>query len=330
MLACEQPDLVDLCTPALLHAEQAVACLNRGHTVLCERPPVLSLAEFDRVAGAEFAGGRFATVAPHRFGGGARRLRRLVGDARLGRPLAAVCHTLWFRPDEHFAGPWRGTWEHEGGGPTLNHGIHQMDLLLSVLGPWREVVAVAAHLARPTATEDLSCAIVTFANGAVATVVNSVLSARESGYLRFDFAHATVEANIPGAAGEPEWTVTAAKGHEDSVRSAWGQSPRGGPTGYAAQFTEVLDAIETGGTPPVCVADSRGTLELITSIYASAFTGQPVRQGAIGPDSPFYRRLDGPGAPWSAASPTTPTIPAQPARRPGGTPAAPPTAELLS
>ena len=59
----------------------------------------------------------------------------------------------------------------------MEHGIHQMDLLLAVLGPWREVVAVAA--AGPaTATEDLSCAIVTFDSGAVATVVNSLLSPR--------------------------------------------------------------------------------------------------------------------------------------------------------
>ena len=41
----------------------------------------------------------------------------------------------------------------------MGHGIHQMDLLLSILGDWTEVVAVAARQARPTITEDLSAAI---------------------------------------------------------------------------------------------------------------------------------------------------------------------------
>jgi hypothetical protein len=60
----------------------------------------------------------------------------------------------------------------------------------------------------------------------------------------------------------------------------------------------------------VSLPDARSTLELITAIYASAFTGQPVRRGAIGPDSPFYRRMDGSGAPWSAPAPRAPGSPA--------------------
>jgi predicted dehydrogenase len=302
MLACETPDLIDLCTPPGLHAEQAVACLAKGHNVVCEKPPARSLAELDLIAEAEFSGGgRFATISQHRFGSAARRLRRLVGDARLGPPMTAVCHTLWYRPDEYFAAPWRGTWEAEGGGPTLGHGIHQMDLMLSVLGPWRQVVAVADRRARPTATEDLSCALVTFANGAVATVVNSLLSPRETSYLRFDFAYATIEVTHLYGYGDSDWTVTAAPGHEEAVRAAWGQGPHGQASGHGAQLTAILDAIEAGGRPPVCVADTRSTLELITAIYASAFTGRPVRSGEIGSDSPFYRRMDGPGAPWAGA-----------------------------
>jgi predicted dehydrogenase len=311
LLAAERPDLIDLCTPPGLHAEQAVACLTRGHTVLCEKPPARSLAELDVISDAEFSGGgRFATVSQHRFGSAARRLRRLVGDARLGPPMTAVCHTLWYRPDEYFTAPWRGSWEAEGGGPTLGHGIHQMDLMLSILGPWREVVAVAHRRARPTATEDLSCALVTFANGAVATVVNSLLSPRETSYLRFDFAYATVEVSHLYGYGDSDWDVTPAPGHEDAVRSAWGQGPHGQASGHGAQLGAIFDAIEAGDRLPVSLPDARSTLELITAIYASAFTGQPVRRGAIGPDSPFYRRMDGSGAPWSAPAPRAPGSPA--------------------
>ena len=303
LLAAESPDLVHLCTPPGLHAPQAVAALSRGAHVLCEKPPVLSLAELDAVAAAaDEGGGRFATVFQHRFGSGAAALRGLVGDPRLGRPTTAVCHTLWFRPDSYFAVPWRGRWDVEGGGPTMGHGIHQFDLLLSIMGEWREVVAVAARQAKPTATEDLSCAIVTFANGAVATVVNSLVSPREASYLRFDFEHATVELDHVYGYGDDDWTVTAAPGHDEEVARAWAAAPTGVRSGHDAQLAAVLDALARSEPPPVSLVDTRATVELIAATYASAFTGRRVAAGELGPDSPFYHRMDGTGAPWAEPS----------------------------
>lgn len=298
LLDARSPDLVHLCTPPGAHREQAITCLKRGISVLCEKPPVRSLAELDEIAAAAGGGARFATVSQHRFGSGAVRLRELVAAGRLGRPLAAMCHTLWFRPDEYFSAPWRGTWEAEGGGPTMGHGIHQVDLLLSVLGEWREVVAVAARQTKPTKTEDLSCAIVTFASGAVATVVNSLVSPKETSYLRFDFERATVQLEHLYGYTDDDWTVTPAPGFRDAVDAAWASGPRGWPSGHAAQFAAVLDALESNVDPPVTLPDARMTLELIAATYASAFTGRPVRRGEIGPESPFYQRMNGTGAPW--------------------------------
>ncbi|PSK93837.1 putative dehydrogenase [Haloactinopolyspora alba] len=299
LLEARSPDLVDLCTPPALHAAQAVECVRRGLAVLCEKPPALSLAEMDEIAAAEAAGGgTFATVFQHRFGSAAASLRGLVGDARIGRPTAAVCHTLWYRPDAYFAPSWRGSWEAEGGGPTMGHGIHQMDLMLSVLGPWQDVTAVAARRFRPTDTEDISAAIVTFESGAVATVVNSLLSPRETSYLRFDFEHATVEVEHLYGYRDDDWRVTPTPEHADAVAAAWADGPAGRPSGHAAQLGAVLDALDDGDVPPVSTADAWSTMELIAAVYASSFTRRPVRRGEIDPDSPFYRRMDGTGAPW--------------------------------
>jgi predicted dehydrogenase len=299
LLAAESPDLVHVCTPPGLHAAQAIAALRSGASVLCEKPPVLSLAELDAVAGAAADGAHFATVFQHRFGSGATTLRELVGDPRLGRPTAAVCHTLWFRADSYFAVPWRGRFDVEGGGPTMGHGIHQFDLLLSIMGDWDSVVAVAARQVKPTDTEDLSAAIVTFANGVVATVVNSVVSPRESSYLRFDFEHATVELDHVYGYGDDDWTVTAAPGHEAAVADAWAAGATGVRSGHDAQLAAVLDAVAAGTPPPVTLTDARRTVELVAAIYASAFTGRRIARGELGPDSPFYHRMDGTGAPWT-------------------------------
>ncbi|MEV4069165.1 Gfo/Idh/MocA family protein [Nonomuraea fuscirosea] len=298
LLREERLDIAHLCTPPQQHAPLALACLEAGVTALVEKPPTLSLAEFDTLIEAERrSAGHVATVLQHRFGAGAVRLRRLVAAGELGRPLLATCLTQWYRGDDYYAVPWRGTWESEGGGPTMGHGIHQFDLLLSVLGPWREVTAVAARQARPVDTEDVSMALVTFESGATATVVNSVLSPRQTSELRFDFERATVEVEHLYGYTDDDWTVTPAPGHDD-VKSLWQPDPGSGSSGHGDWFAAVLDALDQGQAPPVTAADARRTMEFIAALYASAFTGERVQAGQITADSPFARRMDGTGAPW--------------------------------
>jgi len=297
----QDADVVVLCTPPLLHRSQAVRALERGLVVLCEKPPTLSLADLDEIIRVEQAyGGRFATVFQQRFGGGTAQLRGLAAAGALGRATAAVCHTLWFRPPEYFAVGWRGRWESEGGGPTMGHGIHQMDLLRYVLGPWREVTVVATRLARDTDTEDLSAALVTFDDGTVASVVNSLLSPRERSYLRFDFADATVELDHLYGYGDANWTATGAPGHEQEITELWRRTRLGTSSGHTGQLAAVLDALDGVQAPPVTSADARETVELIAAIYASAFTRRPVRRGEVDRSSPFYTSMAGPGAPWPA------------------------------
>ena len=179
--------------------------------MLIEKPPCLSLAEYDRIEAAERPGGPYASVVfQHRFGSGARNAVELISTGALGRPLVAVCHTTWFRDQAYFDVPWRGRWDTEGGGPTMGHGIHQMDLLFEILGDWTEVTAKAEALDREVETEDVSFAIVRFENGAIASVVNSVLSPRETSYLRFDFQDATVELEHLYGYDNSSWTWTPA------------------------------------------------------------------------------------------------------------------------
>jgi predicted dehydrogenase len=305
LLGSAHPDLVLVCTPPHVHREQALACLRAGSSVLVEKPPVISLREFDELVTAERIaregtagqGPWFASVFQHRFGSAQLRLKTLAASGALGHPLLAVCHTTWFRDQSYFDVPWRGQWETEGGGPTMGHGIHQMDMLLDVLGDWAEVRAVACRQARRTQTEDLSLAHVTFASGAVASVINSVLSPREESSLRFDFEHATVEVTHLYGYSDVNWRFTPA-GRHDALVAAW-QSPAAViPSGHQAQLAHVLSCLAAGTRPPVTPAESRRTLSLVAAIYASAFTGQPVTPADLGPGSAFYDRMDGGKAPW--------------------------------
>ena len=297
LLAEERPDLVHLCTPPGLHIDQAIECLEAGVDVLVEKPPALSLADFDRLDSASRASGAsVACLFQHRFGDAAIAVSNLIEDRTWGRPLVAQCSTLWYRPYDYFDLPWRGTWAAEGGGPTMGHGIHQFDLLLHLLGPWSEVTAVAARLARPVATEDVSAALVRFENGAVATVINSLLSPRQTSAIRIDTEHATIELDHLYGYSTADWTLTPAPGSEELVAAHWDPAALTGGSGHAAQFRAVLDAKDAGRPLPVTQAEGRATLEFAAALYASAFTGATVARGEIVPGHPFYDGMDGHGA----------------------------------
>lgn len=301
MLAETSPDLVHLCTPPGSHAPLMIAALRAGVVPVVEKPPALSLAELDEVIAVEEETGlRAIAIFQQQFGSGADTVRAMLAEGVLGRPLVATCNTLWYRDDEYFAVPWRGTWASEGGGPTMGHGIHQLSTLLSLLGPWSEVRAVAKRQSRPTSTEDVSAATIVFDNGAVATVINSVVSPRETSYLRVDFEHATAELEHLYGYSREHWRLTAAPGREQAIGDRWAADTTVHESGHLAQLTEGLDALDAGGSAPVPLRDARVILELAAAIYASAFTDRTVRAGDIGPGDPFYAAMSGLGAPWEA------------------------------
>ena len=295
MLAADQPDLVIICTPPSGHHAGVQACLRAGAWVWCEKPPVLSLAEYDDLMADERDGGPYVGyVFQHRFGSAARTLREQITSGALGRPLVGICHTLWYRDDAYYEVPWRGKWETEGGGPTMGHGIHQMDLMLSLLGDWREVRAMMGTLERRIATEDVSLAAVSFESGALVSVVNSALSPREVSYLRFDFSEATVEVSHLYGYDNSHWTWTPLRGVAAERAAGW-LPTTDVRSSHNVQLAEFLDSMDRAERPAVSGADGRRSLELITGLYQSAITGSPVNRAELEPGNPFYTQLDGGG-----------------------------------
>ncbi|MFJ8792317.1 Gfo/Idh/MocA family protein [Streptomyces sp. NPDC102462] len=305
MLAEQRPDLVTICTPPTLHRAQTVAALRAGAWVWCEKPPVPALADFDAIEAEEGAdGGPYAAIVfQHRFGSGARHVRALLAGRALGRPLVAHCQTTWFRDAAYYAVPWRGRWHTEGGGPAMGHGIHQMDLLLDLLGPWSDVRAMAGRLVHDVETEDVSTALVRFANGALATIVNSVLSPDEVSRIRIDCERATVELTHLYGHGNADWRIIPAPGVPSEQAAAWRDFGPDVPSSHLAQLRELIADMRAGRRPRSSGADGRTSLELITALYKSAFTDTTVRRADITPGDPFYTALHGNTPGWS---PTTP------------------------
>jgi predicted dehydrogenase len=298
MLAAERPELVVICTPPSVHRDQVVEVLESGAWAWCEKPPALSLAEYDDITAAERDGGPYAPIVfQQRFGSAARHARALLTSGALGRPLAAHCQTTWWRGPDYFAAPWRGSFSGDGG-PAMALGIHQIDLLLTLLGPWQELHAFATRLARDIETDDVSTATVRFESGVLATIVTSAVSPRQVSNLRIDTELATVEATYLYSYGDEDWTYTPASGVDDAAWAASAPPPQ--RSGHAPALRSVLADIEAGRRPETSGPGGRAALELIAALYKSALTGVTVKRGEIVPGDPFYDRLDGAGRPDSA------------------------------
>ena len=300
MLDAVHPDLVLIGTPPSLHRDQTVAALKAGAWVLCEKPLTLSLAEYDEIAAAEEASGAYAAVVfQHRYGSGAVHARELITSGELGAPLVAHCQTTWHRDAAYYAVPWRGKWASEGGGPTMGHGIHQYDLMLHLLGEWQEISAMAARLVHDTESEDVSTALVRFRSGALATVVNSVLSPDEVSRIRIDCADATVELTHLYGHSNDSWAYTPAPHVASERATAWRTPATDVPSSHTAQLGALLDAYDTGTRPPGSGHDARATLEFAAALYKAAFTGRSVHVGEIGPGDPFYEAMHGEYPDWA-------------------------------
>jgi predicted dehydrogenase len=295
MLEEEAPDLVHVCTPPQSHRELSVLCMEAGAWVLCEKPLCASLEEMDAIEAAERATGRFcSSVYQWRFGSGARHLRALISSGELGRPLVGLCQTTWYRDAAYYQVPWRGKWETELGGATMGQGIHAIDLFLWLLGDWREVRAMVGTLDRDIEVEDVSMATVLLENGAMGSVVNSVLSPRQRTHLRFDFQEATAEVDSLYGYSNADWRYSIPDGasHADSL-ARWQRIPEEALSMHAGQVADLLDCIEEDRRPSTSGAGARRTLEFITGLYKAAMTGEPVLRGSIKKGDPFYHRLNG-------------------------------------
>lgn len=276
MLADADLDVLHICTPPGVHAEQTITAFAAGAHVVLEKPPALSLAELDtmRTAG-ERAGRELAIVFQQRTGSAAAAIKKLFDEGAFGRPLLALCQTLWHRGEAYYSAPWRGSWATEGGGTTLGHGIHQIDLLAYLLGDWREVSGTLWRLDRDIETEDASIATIAFAGGALASVVTSVLSPRETSYLRIDTERATIELEHLYGHDRSSWHITGLDGE------AWSLPDDDVPSGHDALLAAVYESLAAGAPLPSVTENPSRSLEIVTAIYASARLGRGISHAEL-------------------------------------------------
>lgn len=149
LVARDDVQLVDICTPGDSHAEIAIAALEAGKHVLCEKPLANSVAEAEAMvtaAEAARARGQLAMVGfNYRRVPALTYARRLIADGRLGRLRhVRVSYLQDWLVDPDFPLTWRLQREHAGSGALGDLGAHIVDLAQYLTGD--VLVGVSAQM----------------------------------------------------------------------------------------------------------------------------------------------------------------------------------------
>ncbi len=135
-IARNDVELVSVVTPPHTHAELAVAALDAGKHLLCEKPTALDADEAERMAAAAARRPHLIALVDHelRFHPHRRRLRELLAEGTIGRPLAADAS---FLGGGRLGDRWPWSWwsrADRGGGILGAAGSHLIDQLHWLLG----------------------------------------------------------------------------------------------------------------------------------------------------------------------------------------------------
>ena len=271
-------DVIDICLPPHLHAPVAIAALQAGKHVICEKPLGTSIAQVDAIgAAAQAAGKHVFPVFQYRFGPAFDHLTALQAAGLVGVARAAALETHWNRGADYYAIPWRGTWAGEQGGAVLGHAIHAHDLLATFMTPITGVTARLSTLVNDIETEDTAALILDLVGGAVATSSITLGSARDETRLRFVYEHMTATSHTnPYAPGDAAWTFTARDpALQPQVDAVIASTPTGLP-GFAGFLGEVAKALTGRANKAVTFADGAASIALVTAIYAAHRSGARV------------------------------------------------------
>jgi predicted dehydrogenase len=140
-------DVVSVTTPNAFHAEMAIAALEAGKHVWCEKPMAVALADAERMAAAAKASGRVAALGYNYIQNPlVRRIGELIAAGRIG----AVNHVRIEMDEDFMADPEAlFNWKSEassGYGALDDFAVHPLSLLHTLVG---KVTRVFAHQAKP-------------------------------------------------------------------------------------------------------------------------------------------------------------------------------------
>ena len=275
-------ELAAIATSSGNHAEIALYCIDHGINVIIEKPMAMNMYDADEIIKrAEEKGVAVSACHQNRFNVAVQQMRKALEAGRFGKISHGSIHVRWNRNKGYYdQAPWRGTWA-EDGGCLMNQCIHGIDLLRWMMGNEVDTVyGVTRQQQHPyLEAEDVGMAVVTFKNGAVATIEGTTnvypKNLEETLYLFGE--NGTVKIGGTSTNNIDVWDFADETDEDQQFKGLEEQTSNVYGNGHTSLYADVIEAIKTGRKPYVDAVAGRNALEMILAIYKSMKTGEPVK-----------------------------------------------------
>jgi predicted dehydrogenase len=176
-------DAVSICVANTFHASVAIAALDAGKHVLCEKPMATTLEDCEHMVAAAQKSGRLLMIGHNqRFADSSRVARELIAKGEIGDILSFQSNFGHGGPEQWTgqSNPWFFDRNQAIFGAIADLGIHKIDLIHFLTGQTTsEVTAIVETLHKtfpdgsPITVDDNAICILRLSGGAIGTVRSS-------------------------------------------------------------------------------------------------------------------------------------------------------------
>ena len=171
-------DVISICSPNGLHAEQTIKALNAGFHVLCEKPMAINVHDCgEMIKAAERNNRRLFAIKQNRFNPPVVAVKEAIDKGIFGKIYSIQLSCFWNRNVDYYKNSWKGTKDLDGG-TLFTQFSHFIDLLYWIVGDIKQVYALTANFAHKGIIdfEDTGVVAFEFYNGALGTINYTVNS----------------------------------------------------------------------------------------------------------------------------------------------------------
>ncbi len=283
-------DVVIITTPSGAHLEPAVLAANAGKHVVVEKPLEITPERCDGIIEAcDRNKVKLCTIFPSRFLDSNMALHDAVLKKRFGRMTLGETTCKWWRTQQYYdEGGWKGTQALDGGGALMNQAIHNVDLLLWMMGDATQVCGFTAMLAHERIeVEDTAVACLQFASGALGVI--QATTSVHPGLPKTIGIHGDRGTAVIEQEDILRWEFATPSPDDEAIKKRFAQKigASGGAAdpkaishqGHARQLADFVNAIQSNTAPLVDGREGRRAVALICAIYESMRTGKAHKIG---------------------------------------------------
>ncbi|MBU0744082.1 MAG: Gfo/Idh/MocA family oxidoreductase [Gammaproteobacteria bacterium] len=279
LLCGSDVDVVTICTPSGLHADQACRIAESGRHVITEKPMATRWQDgLEMVKACDQAGVRLFVVKQNRMNTTLRMLKHAVEEKRFGRIYLVNINVFWTRPQSYYDhAKWRGTWEFDGGA-LMNQASHYIDFLDWLFGPIESVQAMTATLARDIETEDTGVLNVRWRSGALGSVNVTMLTYPKNleGSVTVIGEKGTVRIGGVAVNEIQHWEFADKQPEDENIKQANYETTSVYGFGHPRYYENIIEVFRGEALPETDGREGLKSLELLIAAYLSARDGSKV------------------------------------------------------